>query len=420
MFKYIRKHLDINLIKASLVFAVLYCVLFNSAVFIYKFQYLQSDILQALIELTKDFVYNLIVLFIIFFGLTVYRLLFIIAALFLFITGALASYYLFFFSISPTLSIMPSIFGTESTEVYELVSARVIVWLIFSASICLFSIKYFKIQTTKLFFTRILAAICLLIAINNIIAPKFSFVRSYFPIQYLHNSYLYFFGQTEEYIKTDISTKYNFIDSSDDDVVGVLVIGEAARYANFGINGYERETTPNLSLVENLVSYKARSCASTTYLSVPCMLSRFGEKDISMLESESSVLSILTKLGFETTWFGTQSITQYYRNKPGGSFYDEVNFHIIPGGSLLMAPNSHDGKLLPHLEQNIISGMKKFLVLHTTGSHWNYGARYPEEFAKFKPTIADTIKRDAASCDEHERLNSYDNSILYTDFFYLA
>ena len=420
MFKYIRKHLDINLIKASLVFAVLYCVLFNSAVFIYKFQYVQSDILQALIELTKDFVYNLVVLYIIFFGLTVYRLLFIIAALFLFITGALASYYLFFFSISPTLSIMPSIFGTESTEVYELVSARVIVWLVFSASICIYSIKYFKIQTTKLFFTRILAAICLLIAINNIIAPKFSFVRSYFPIQYLHNSYLYFFGQTEEYIKTDISTKYTFIDSSDDDVVGVLVIGEAARYANFGINGYERETTPNLSLVENLVSYKARSCASTTYLSVPCMLSRFGEKDISMLESESSVLSILTKLGFETTWFGTQSITKYYRNKPGGSFYDEVNFHMIPGGSILMAPNSHDGKLLPHLEQNIISGMKKFLVLHTTGSHWNYGARYPEEFAKFKPTIADTIKRDAASCDEHERLNSYDNSILYTDFFYLA
>ena len=417
MFKYIRKHLDINLIKASLVFAVLYCVLFNSAVFIYKFQYLQSDILQALIELTKDFVYNLIVLFIIFFGLTVYRLLFIIAALFLFITGALASYYLFFFSISPTLSIMPSIFGTESTEVYELVSARVIVWLIFSASICVYSINYFKIQTTKLFFTKILAAVCLLIAINNIITPKFSFVRSYFPIQYLHNSYLYFFGQTEEYTKTDISNKYTFIDSSDDDVVGVLVIGEAARYANFGINGYERETTPNLLLVENLVSYKARSCANTTYLSVPCMLSRFGEKDISMLDSESSVLSILTKLGFETTWFGTQSITQYYRNKPGGSFYDEVNFHIIPGGSLLMAPNSHDGKLLPHLEQNIISGMKKFLVLHTTGSHWNYGARYPEEFAKFKPTIADTIKRDAASCDEHERLNSYDNSILYTDFF---
>ena len=418
MFKYIQKHLDINLIKASLIFALLYCVLFNFAVFIYKFQYVQSDILIVIMELTKDFVYNIVVLFIIFFGLTVYRLLFIIASVFLFVTGALASYYLFFFSISPTLSIMPSIFGTDSTEVYELVSARLIVWLVFSVAICIYSVNYFKIQTTKLFFTRILSAVCLLIVLNNIIAPKFSFVRSYFPIQYLHNSYLYFFGQVEEeYIKTDISDKYSFIDSSDDDVVGVLVIGEAARYGNFGINGYERETTPNLLLVENLVSYKARSCASTTYLAVPCMLSRFGEKDMAMIDSESSVLSVLTKLGFETTWFGTQSITKYYRNKPGGSFYDEVKFHMIPGGSVLMAPNSQDGKLLPYLEQNIISTKKKFLVLHTTGSHWNYAARYPEEFAKFKPTITDTIKRDAASCDKQERLNSYDNSILYTDFF---
>ena len=131
MFKYIQKHLDINLIKASLIFALFYCVLFNFAVFIYKFQYVQSDILIAIMELTKDFVYNIVVLFIIFFGLTVYRLLFIIASVFLFVTGALASYYLFFFSISPTLSIMPSIFGTDSTEVYELVSARLIVWLVF-------------------------------------------------------------------------------------------------------------------------------------------------------------------------------------------------------------------------------------------------------------------------------------------------
>jgi glucan phosphoethanolaminetransferase (alkaline phosphatase superfamily) len=83
-----------------------------------------------------------------------------------------------------------------------------------------------------------------------------------------------------------------------------------------------------------------------------------------MIDSESSVLSVLTKLGFETTWFGTQSITKYYRNKPGGSFYDEVKFHMIPGGSVLMAPNSQDAKLLPYLEQNIISTKKKFLVLH--------------------------------------------------------
>lgn len=415
MFKYILKEPGIKLIKASLVFALLYCLLFNLAVFSYKFQYLSSNTYGAIIEFAKDFIYNIITLYIIFFGLTVYRSLFIIGSLFLFITGALTSYYLFFFSISPTPALMPTIYGTNSTEMYELISVRIIIWIMFCVSICIYFIKYFNISTSRSFLTRILAAVCLLIAIGNIIAPKFNFLKSYFPIQYLHNSYMHFFEQSEKYDRLDISSKYSFIDSSEDDVIGVLVIGESARYGNFGLNGYERDTTPHLQK-EDIISYKARSCASTTYLSVPCMLSRFGEQDLAKVDTESSVLSILTSLKFETMWFGTQSISKYYRSKPGGSFYDEVNFHMIPGGSAIMQPNSIDGKLLPYLADNIKNNNKKFIVLHTTGSHWNYAARYPKEFAKFLPEISDSLKSDAASVGANERLNSYDNSILYTDF----
>ncbi|GAB4163132.1 MAG: hypothetical protein Tsb006_1900 [Rickettsiaceae bacterium] len=233
----------------------------------------------------------------------------------------------------------------------------------------------------------------------------------------MHNSYVYFFGVSKDHAREDINTKFSFIDNSDKDVIGVLVIGEAARYANFGIAGYDRDTTPNLSTIENLVTYKARSCASSTYLAVPCMVSRYGEKDIDLAHSETSFLSILTKLGFDTIWIGTQSITKYYRSRQGGSFYDDVNFHIIPGGSIAMLPNSHDEKMLPYLEQSLTTDGRKFITLHMTGSHWNYAARYPAQFSKFKPDVSDIIKRDPVSCDEQERLNSYDNSILYTDFF---
>ena len=417
MFKFIQKHLDITLLRSSLVFALIYCVLFNSAVFIYKFEYYQADILTAILELVKDFVYVLVSLFLFFFGLSLHRVLFIVGSLILFITGALASYYLFFFSIAPTPAMMPALFGTHPTEVYELVSARIVVWLFFSVGICLYSIKHFNIQTTKMFLTRILSAVCLLIIVVNIINPKFSFLKSYFPMQYLHNGYVFFMGPSKEYAKEDISSKFTFIDSSDKDVVGVLVIGESARYSNFAINGYERNTTPNLSKIDNLASFKAHACANTTYLSVPCMLSRYGEKDLNLIDTETSMLSILTRLGFDTVWMGTQSITKYYKNKPGGSFYDEVNFHMIPGGSLVFLPNSHDGQMLPHLEKNLESNSKKFLVLHSTGSHWNYGERYPREFAQFQPDLDGSIKHDASSCNKEELINSYDNSILYTDFF---
>ena len=174
-----------------------------------------------------------------------------------------------------------------------------------------------------------LSAVCLLIIVVNIINPKFTFLKSYFPMQYLHK-----------------------------DVVGVLVIGESARYSNFAINGYERNTTPNLSKVDNLASFKAHACANTTYLSVPCMLSRYGEKDFNLIDTETSMLSILNRLGFDTVWMGTQSITKYYKNKPGGSFCDEVNFHMIPGGSLVFLTNRHDGQMLPHLEKNLESNSK--------------------------------------------------------------
>ena len=247
MFKFIKGHLDIAVLKNALSFALIYCLLFNSSVFLYKFEYQQANILTAMLEFVKDFIYLIITLFVFFLGLSLNRKLFIIGSLFLFITGALASYYLFFFSISPSRGMMPSLFETNVTEAYELVSARLAVWLIFSVSMCIYSIKHFNVQPTKMFFTRILSAICMLLIVVNIITPKYSFLKNYFPMQYLHNSYIYFAGPSSKYAKEDISTKYSYADSSDEDVIGVLVIGEAARYSNFGINGYERDTTPELS-----------------------------------------------------------------------------------------------------------------------------------------------------------------------------
>ena len=279
--------------------------------------------------------------------------------------------------------------------------------------------RYIPAVSLKLL-TRILTFICLVFVLSNVVKPKYGFLKSYFPFQYLHNAYIFLFAQDEDFIKQDISLKYEFKDSSDEDVVGVLVLGESARYSNFGINGYERDTTPNLDKVDNLVNYKAIACSNNTYLSVPCMLSRLSEKDLSKVEKETSALSVLTKMGFETLWMGTQSITKYYRNKPGGSFYDEVKFHMIPGGSLVFLPNDLDGKMLPYLAQKLQEDGKKFIVMHSTGSHWNYSSRYPKEFEKFTPSIDQNAKIDASGCSREELVNSYDNSILYTCLLYTS
>ncbi len=54
------------------------------------------------------------------------------------------------------------------------------------------------------------------------------------------------------------------------------------------------------------------------------------------------------------------------------------------------------------------------IVLHTMGSHGpTYYNRYPDPFKKFTPTC-DTA--DIQNCSQEQVINTYDNTILYTDY----
>ncbi len=416
MIKFLKTQFDIELIKNALIFALIYCVMFNISVVLHKAQYYQTSFFLVFFDLIKDFFYIYVATFVFFFGISIHRIVFIIGSIFFFVTGAIASYYLFYFGVAPTAQMMPAIYGTEISEISELVSIRIVIWILFSLFVCIFSIKHFNPQTTKSFFAKILMALCLFLLADNIISPSFRILKEYFPIQYLHNSYVYFFG-SEENRRRDISKNFEFkSNNTADDVVGVLVIGESARYSNFGINGYGRDTTPNLSKIDNLFSFRGHSCANVTYLSVPGLLSRHNEENIDLSQNETGLLSVLTSLGYDTSWISTQSLIKYYSNKEN-TLYDEVNFELTPGGSLLYRMNAHDCEMLPFIEKRLENVGNKFLTIQLSGSHWNYASRYPAEFKKFTPVQNDYAKVDQASCTTEELINSYDNSILYTDFF---
>lgn len=56
------------------------------------------------------------------------------------------------------------------------------------------------------------------------------------------------------------------------------------------------------------------------------------------------------------------------------------------------------------------------IVLHQMGSHGPaYYERVPESYLKFKP-FCKTNQLD--QCTDEEISNAYDNTILYTDFFF--
>ena len=214
MLKTIQKHLDTKLIKLSAILAFIYCLLFNTAILIYKFDYYKATIFRGILELSKDFCYIYIFSFIAFFGLSVHRLVLKIGVGFLFITSAIASYYIYFFKINPTKQVIGSFFSTDLNEVYELTSIKLIIWIIFCLFTYFYTLKSFATENFKSFVTKLLSAACLLIFVYNIITPSFKILKNYFPIQYLHNSYLNFAGNfgDKNYACIDISKQYNFID----------------------------------------------------------------------------------------------------------------------------------------------------------------------------------------------------------------
>ncbi len=411
MLKFISSQLSKYQIKSIAKIAFLYCILFNTPIILFKFDYYKADVVRGLLDLSKNFFYIFCANFIFFFGLAINRYLMIFGSLFLFVTGAISSYAVFFFKIFPNSHIIRAFFENEFSETIEVVSVKLILWIIFAVVLC---IKFIPKST----FNKLPTIIAFVIFIIAIISPPYRVLSEYFPIKYLHNSYLYLFNKSITKEKKNPFSGVQFIDKSKNDTVGVLVIGESARYDHFSINGYYRDTSPLISKIKNLFSFKANADANITYLSVPYMLSNLPKNMINEAIYNNSFLSILTGIGINTNWIGTQSLIKYLAGYVDETIYDEVNIAIIPGGSALFEMNDLDAVMLPYLDNFLSKKGKKFIVIHTSGSHWNYYARYSKDYEKFSPICASDskVKSDMTSCSKEELINIYDNSILYTDY----
>jgi lipid A ethanolaminephosphotransferase len=397
----------------SLVFFALYCA---PTILLDLIKY-KSEIVLGILEVSKNAAYILITLFFIFYGLSISRISLIAGSIFIYLTGAIGSYYNIIFGIKITPEIIKVAFHNDITEASELLSIKLIIWNIISVIISTnLSIKFSKefIFNTK---EKILSIFILYGSINFLINPKYKLFEKFQPWQITSSLSKYISNSPKSQI-TDISKQANYI-STKNNRTAVLIIGESARYDHFSLNGYERDTNPILSKKSNLFSFNARSCSNLTYLSVSCLLSRLDNREFDPTKNETSIISIFNKVGFDTSWFGTQTILNYFKDTGGGSFYDEAKTLILPGGSTLYNMNDYDEKMIPFINDAIKKEGNKLIIIHTSGSHWDYANRYPKEFEKFKPICPSPFwgKRDQTDCEIDKLPNIYDNSILYTDYF---
>ncbi|WP_426106900.1 phosphoethanolamine transferase [Massilia sp. TSP1-1-2] len=200
----------------------------------------------------------------------------------------------------------------------------------------------------------------------------------------------------------------------------VMVIGESSRYDRWSLNGYGRETNPLLGKESNLVMLPdVITSVSATRLSVPVMISR--KPAIKSLKdgfAEKSFLTAYKEAGFKTYWLSNQvSFGEF--DTPVSVFAKEADViqFLNLGG---FTNNSNFDQILFDPVKGALAdpAKKKLIVLHTLGSHWNYSHRYPKQFDRWQPSLFGVDKPVYTNTKIKPQLNnSYDSSILYTDWF---
>ena len=341
-----------------------------------------------------------------------------------------ATYFMFTYGAVIDQNMMVNIFETNSQEATALVTPQMLLWIAAMGLIPSIALLFIRIRSGKWWYTlltrvaAILGALMVIILVASVFYKDYaslfrnnkSIVKMVTPANYVsaiakYSKNRWFAGdQTLVRIGQD-AQKGPIILAQKKKTVLVLVIGEASRAENYSLNGYGRDTNPQLKK-ENMINFpQASSCGTETAVSVPCMFSGMPRKkyDADLARHQEGLLDVLAHAGINLLWRENDGgckgacdriphtdmtqwkLDQFCKDK---SCIDDVNLHRL---------------------DNVLDGLKQdsVLVIHLMGSHGPaYYQRYPEAYRQFTPTCDTNQIQD---CDHQALMNTYDNTILYTD-----
>lgn len=192
----------------------------------------------------------------------------------------------------------------------------------------------------------------------------------------------------------------------------VFVVGETVRSDHVGLNGYQRHTTPLLSKVDNVYSFKkVTSCGTSTAYSVPCMFSYADQKtyDVDLAKYNENVLDALSKQGVNVIWRDNNSSSKGVADRVTMQDFKTAEKNPV------CDVECRDIGMLDGFDILVKPKQDMLIVMHQMGNHGPaYYKRYPKEFEVFKPVCQSS---ELSKCDNQSVINGYDNAILYTDFF---
>lgn len=326
--------------------------------------------------------------------------------------SAPSAYFIYKYGIAIDRSMLMNVINTNSTEVSDLLSVRMIPYMLVLMALPIgltlitrirFSDSgHYLVSSVKLIAGSLSLAVGLVYLQFNGISRAVNSSNKYVIQTLIPINYLQSFGSLaqhsiEDYLRLH-GKKVEFSGrvTSTDNLVVVLAVGESSRQQSFSLYGYRRQNTnPLLSKEKNLHVLNGIAKQGSTLYALPEI---FVKDDVP--------LPLATKsLGIETACYVNYTL------------YDICDAVGEIPVSNCKYKTCYDEDVIPLLSNNLKSYRSgyRFVVLHLGGgSHGpTYDLRVPPDFQKFTPTCKDP---DVVSrCTQDELYNSYDNTIAYVD-----
>jgi lipid A ethanolaminephosphotransferase len=349
----------------------------------------------------------------------------------IFMVSASVAYFMSQYGVLIDIGMLRNFAQTNATEVRDLISMRLLVYIVLLGilpSWLLWKTPISYRRWHRELLSKVLVSVSSVAVMGGVALVNYQGLSSLFrnhhelrlmvvPSNYIGASASYLREQVvsaqQPFVKVgEDATRNPARQNQDRKSLTVLVVGESARAENFGILGYERNTTPKLDKEAGLIAFTdVHSCGTETAVSVPCMFSNMGRKDYnaSKAKNEEGLLDVLKRAGLDVIWRDNQSGCK--------GTCDRVTLEDVSNlkDPVLCANSECRDEILLQGLQHFIDTLDKdtVLVLHQMGSHGpEYFKRYPKEYERFTPVCESNALNN---CSRESIVNGYDNTLVYTD-----
>lgn len=337
-------------------------------------------------------------------------------------------YFMNTYSIHIDFVMLQNALETDRKEVLDLLNYKLALHIIFFGiipSILLLKLKIEYKEFKKEFLERFLISFLLFIFCLILVFSQYRKISTF--VRSTNDDFGYLLPRNYVYavikkIKSNFKKEKSFIKigndlefkNKKDNTLVIFIVGETARNANFSLYDYKRETNPLLKKEKISVLKNSISCGTSTGVSLPCIFSHLEREEFVKNDKNYEFLpSILSRKGIKVL---------YKENNFGGckdTCFNTDTFYTNYQKNSKYCKNEEcvDGIMLDGVEKYIQDNKNKMVlvILHQNGSHGpRYNRRYLKEFEKFKPICDDN---DLSKCSKEELVNTFDNTILYTDYF---